>query len=150
MLSNQIKIISPKSKKDFKNYYYLRWLILRKGFDNNLKSAKDEFENNSKHVMASYNKKVIGVGRIHVLNNQSSQIRYMAVDNNYRGQGIGTLILSKLICLAILSRKKYIILHSREDTIAFYEKNGFILIKKSHLLYNKIQHYLMKKEIFRE
>ena len=109
MLSNQIKIVFPKSKKDFKNYYYLRWLILRKGFDNNIESSKDEFENNSEHIMASYNKKVIGVGRIHVLNNQSSQIRYMAVDNNYRGQGIGTLILSKLICLATLSRKKYII-----------------------------------------
>ena len=150
MLSNQIEIISPKSKKDFKNYYYLRWLILRKEFDNNLELSKDEFENSSKHIMVAYNKKVIGVGRIHALNNQSSQIRYMAVDNNYREHGIGTLILSKLISLATLSGKKYIILHSRENAIEFYEKNGFILIKKSHLLYNKIQHYLMKKEIFRD
>ena len=150
MLSNPIKIISPKSKTDFKNYYHLRWFILRKEFDSNIESSKDEFENISNHIMASYNKKIIGVGRMHTLNSESSQIRYMAVDNDYRRYGIGTLILSKLIDIATISGKKNIILHSRENAVKFYEKNDFVLIEKSHLLYNKIQHYLMKKEILQD
>ena len=97
--------------------------------------------------MAIYNQKVVGVGRIHKVNDENSQIRYMATDSKYRGFGIGSLILSKLIDIAILNKQKKVILHSRENAIEFYKKNDFILIKKSHLLFNKIQHYLMEKNL---
>tara|TARA_Y100000758_G_C16007172_1_gene406277 strand:- start:182 stop:625 length:444 start_codon:yes stop_codon:yes gene_type:complete len=147
MLIDDVKIKSPKTEKDFNNYYYLRWFVLRKDFGDNLESSKDELESNSSHIMALYKGKVIGVGRIHKVDNQSSQIRYMAIDCNYRRFGIGNLILLKLIKTAKLYNHKYIILHSRENAIDFYKKNNFILIKKSHLLYNKIQHYLMQKEL---
>ena len=97
--------------------------------------------------MAVYNQKVIGVGRIHKVDDKNSQIRYMAIDSNFRRLGIGNLILSELIRIARLEKQKYIILHSREKAIKFYKKNNFILIRKSHLLYDKIQHYLMQREL---
>jgi len=147
MLINKIEIKSPKTEKDFNDYYHLRWFILRKDFENNLESSKDELENNSSHVMAVYNQKVIGVGRIHKVDDKNSQIRYMAIDSNFRRLGIGNLILSELIRIARLEKQKYIILHSREKAIKFYKKNNFILIRKSHLLYDKIQHYLMQREL---
>ena len=147
MLIDKIQIKSPKTKKDFNNYYYLRWFVLRKEFEDDLEVCKDELENDSSHIMAVYNKKVLGVGRIHKIDTESSQIRYMAIDSNFRGFGIGNLILSELIKIARLEKKKYIILHSRENAVEFYKKNKFKLIKKTHLLYDKIQHYLMQKEL---
>jgi len=102
----QVNIQPPKTKKDFNDYYYLRWFVLRKDFEDNLESSKDELEGNSFHVMALYKGEVIGVGRIHKIDNQSSQIRYMAIDCNYRGFGIGNLILLKLIKNAKLYRLK--------------------------------------------
>ena len=150
MLIDRIRIKSPKTEEDFNSYYYLRWFILRKEFEDDLESSKDELDKDSSHTMAVNDRKVVGVGRIHKINDECSQIRYMATDSNYRGFGIGSLILSKLIDIAILDQQKDVILHSRENAIEFYKKNGFILIQKSHLLYNKIQHYLMKKELSKD
>jgi ribosomal protein S18 acetylase RimI-like enzyme len=42
---------------------------------------------------------------------------------------------------------KKIILHAREIALGFYEKLGYQLIEKSHLLFGEIQHYLMEKNI---
>tara|TARA_B100000686_G_C16548109_1_gene841031 strand:+ start:86 stop:529 length:444 start_codon:yes stop_codon:yes gene_type:complete len=147
MLINKIKIKSPKTEKEFNAYYYLRWFVLRKKFEKNIDSSKDELENCSSHIMAIYNQNVIGVGRIHKTDDKNSQIRYMAIDSNFRGFGVGNLILEKLIHIARLEKQKYVILHSREEAIGFYKKNNFRLIEKSHLLYNEIQHYLMQKDL---
>jgi ribosomal protein S18 acetylase RimI-like enzyme len=42
---------------------------------------------------------------------------------------------------------KKIILHAREVALGFYEKLGYQLVNKSHLLFDEIQHYLMEKSI---
>ena len=147
MLNKDITIISPATKKEFNNYYYFRWFYLRKEFSDNIALSKDELEDVSCHVMAMYKKKIIGVGRIHKVDNQISQIRYMAVDSSYQKIGVGSLILSHLIDVAISDKQDCIILHSREHAINFYKKNNFKIVKKSHLLYAKIQHFLMKREL---
>ena len=147
MLNKDITITSPVTKKEFNNYYYFRWFYLRKEFSDNIALSKDELEDVSYHVMAMYKKKIIGVGRMHKIDNQISQIRYMAVDSSYQKIGVGSLILSHLIDAAISDKQDCIILHSREHAIDFYKKNNFKIVKKSHLLYGKIQHFLMKREL---
>ena len=47
MLIDKIQIKSPKTKKDFNDYYYLRWFVLRKEFEDDLEVCKDELENDS-------------------------------------------------------------------------------------------------------
>ena len=143
----QIELKSPSTNNEINDYFYLRWYILRKEFSSKIESAKDELENQSYHVMALYKKEVVGVGRLHEKDKFTSQIRYMAVDTNCREKGIGTKILIKLINKAKSEGKKNIILHSRENAVNFYKKNGFSLIKKSHIIFNSIQHYLMEKAI---
>ena len=145
--SEQIELKSPSKNNEINDYFYLRWYILRKEFSSKIESAKDELENQSYHVMALYKKEVVGVGRLHTNDKLSSQIRYMAVDTNCRKKGIGTKILIKLINKAKSKGKKKVILHSRENAVDFYKKNGFSLIKKSHIIFNSIQHYLMEKAI---
>ena len=47
--------------------------------------------------MATNNKgKIIGVGRLHFVNIKESQIRYMAVDKNFRKKGVGNAIEMKV------------------------------------------------------
>jgi hypothetical protein len=36
-------------------------------------------------------------------------------------------------------------LQARENAVAFYERNGFHVVKPSFLLFNEIQHFLMEK-----
>ncbi len=57
-------------------------------------SARDIQERASYHVMATNNSSdIIGVGRLHFISSQKSQIRYMAVDQKYRRNGVGKEIL---------------------------------------------------------
>ena len=141
---------SPETNFEFECYYKLRWKILRKKFDNSIESAKDDLENESYHVMAIIEdlNQIIGVGRIHQIDNENVQIRFMAVDSKYRGLGVGTALLSHLILVARKKKEnKKIILHSRENAVLFYKNNGFKKIRKSHNLFNEIQHYYMIKNI---
>jgi predicted acetyltransferase len=41
---------------------------------------------------------------------------------------------------------KKTILHAREIALPFYEKLGYRITEKSHLLFGEIQHYLMNKD----
>ena len=141
-------INSPKSKSDFDSYYYLRWKILRKPHDQEIGSEKDSKELDSYHVMAStMNGELIGVGRIHKENNKKAQIRYMAVEEDYRKKHVGMLILDKLENYAIDESIESIYLNSRESALKFYIKNGYKIIKKSHVLFGNLQHWLMIKNI---
>ena len=50
--------------------------------------------------MATNNKgKIIGVGRLHFVNTKESQIRYMAVDKNFRKKGVGIQLFRILKCI---------------------------------------------------
>ena len=140
-----LEIRPPKTKKEWNDYYYLRWKILRSNFSDNIDSAKDEIEDSSFHIIAKdTNLKVLGVGRIHEIDRETSQIRYMAVDQKSRRNNIGTLILKYLINHSVEKKHKHIILQARENAINFYLKNGFELRQKTHILFGEVQHYLMK------
>ena len=146
-MSNNIKycIRVPETKIELDSYYRLRWEILRKPLGKSMDSTKDEFEKNSYHLIAITNKKIIiGVGRLHNINQKLAQIKYMAINKKFRGNGIGKKILLMLIRKASKDKITKIFLHSREEAISFYEKNNFKLIMKSHLLFNTIQHYYME------
>ncbi len=135
----------PETKEEWQEYYFLRWKILRSEFSDDIDSAKDDLEDNSYHI-AVFNEDsaILGVGRMHYIDIENAQIRYMAVDLSCRRQRVGTKILLNLIKNAKDYNKKFIILHARENAVNFYKNNGFELIKKTHLLFGKIQHYLMK------
>ena len=145
------KIQEPITKKEFEEYYLFRWTILRKPLGLSIPSVKDDLENESfHHIIKNENKKIIAVGRVHFINcenNDIGQIRYMAVEDKYQRMGLGAKILKSLEYKAIDSNIKKMILHARENAICFYENNGYLIKEKSHLLSNKIQHWLMYKNL---
>lgn len=142
-----MKITVPKTKEEFKEYYGLRWEILRKPWNRPKGSEKDDKEDSAHHIMAIENGKVIGVGRIHFNSEEEAQIRYMAVDPSFRGKNIGTQILKELERFAKENNAKRIVLNARKSAIGFYEKNNYKITEKAHTLFGSIEHYKMEKEL---
>ena len=90
---------------------------------------------------------VLGVCRLQLNSPEEAQLRFMAVKENTQGLGIG----KKLIAFAELEANEKgaskIILQSREIAVEFYKKCGYTVVKKSFLMWEEIQHYLMEKKL---
>jgi len=140
-------IKSPQTKQEFFDYFDLRWRILRAPWNQPKGSEQDELEGQAIHLIAVENEKIIGCGRAHFNNNEEAQIRYMAVEKDWQGKGIGKKILDELENKVIEKGAKKIILHARENVVNFYMRNGYKVVKPSHTLFGEIKHFLMMKEI---
>ncbi len=142
-----VRICEPQTSEEFDDYYELRWIVLRKPWKQPKGSEKDEFENNSTHIMACIGKEIVGVGRIHLKSKEKMQIRYMAVKEKYRSKGIGTLVLKELEKRAKNKQIKYIVLNARENALQFYIRNGYSIVGKGDTLFDNINHWIMQKDL---
>lgn len=143
----QIEIRSPQTPEEFEQYYNLRWALLRKPWKQPPGSEKDELEDHAIHRVAISDNRIVGVARLHKIDDNISQIRYMAVTTGFKNQGIGTALIKSIESAAKEISAKTIILHAREQAVKFYQENGYQVLSKSHLLYDEIQHYKMHKEL---
>ena len=141
-MKKNVEIIKPN-----KDYYKFRWEILRKPLNQEVGSEKDELEEESYHFALKNKNKFIAIGRLHKKSKIQGQIRFMAVIPDYQNQGIGALVLKAIEKKSKVIGLQEIILNARESVVPFYQKNGYKIEKKSHMLFGKIQHYLMKKSI---
>ena len=138
---------SPSSYQEWKEYFLFRYKILRKPIGLHRSTIRDKLEKISYHIMATNNKReIIGVGRLHFVNKKESQIRYMAVDKNFRKKGIGNAIVHKLEMHSIDSHRNNIILNARENAVIFYSKLGYVNIGKIDVGID-IKHFQMKKNL---
>lgn len=144
----KFSVKAPQSLSDFKKYYQLRWLILRKPWQQPLGSEQDELEAQACHRMiVDKNDEVVAVGRFHKTSQQQAQIRYMAVAENYQQQGLGKQIMLALEQAASEQGVKEISLNAREQAVAFYQNQGYKKIAFAHQLYGTINHFLMIKQL---
>ena len=140
----------PKTEKEFELYRDLRWRILRSPWNQPRGSEADELEAKAFPIMVCEVDGIpVGVGRVHFNSESEAQIRSMAVEENYRGKGIGSIVLEELENIAIEKGAKKIILHARNNAVKFYESNGYKVVKESHTLFSAIHHFLMQKTIER-
>jgi GNAT superfamily N-acetyltransferase len=140
-----LQIRSPKTEQEWQDYYQLRWRILRAPWQQD-GPARDENDDSSTHRMVyQTGGAVLAVGRLHRVDDGTGQIRYMAVDSSRQRMGFGTLLLLSLEDAAKDLGFVTVILQAREGAVPFYSKHGYAVVEKSFLLFNEIQHYLMKK-----
>ena len=144
-----MKIIEPTTSEEFKKYYNLRYEILRKPWKQPRGSEKDGGEKSSIHRMIIDEEAgdAIAVGRLQFNSIHEAQIRYMAVADDLQGKGLGSQIISALEDVARGEGIQRIILSARENALQFYKNNGYEIVKKTHLLFGDIQHWLMGKEL---
>jgi thioesterase domain-containing protein len=139
---------SPKTVQEFQQYYQLRWQVLRKPWQQKLGSEKDELEQDAIHLMIiDENLQVIAVGRLDKASQFSGRIRYMAVHPDKQGQGLGKLLIKALENRAQQLGITELTLKAREHAIAFYQRLGYAEQGFSHLLFDEIKHFSMKKSL---
>lgn len=143
-----LRVVEPSSSEQFESYYSLRYEVLRKPWKQPLGSERDESENEAVHAAIYHESgKCIAAGRLQKNNHLTGQIRFMAVDNNYRGLGLGKLIVGYLEQKAREMGLNCIILQARENAVPFYEAMNYSVKEKTFLLFGEIQHYLMEKSL---
>jgi ribosomal protein S18 acetylase RimI-like enzyme len=148
MTNSAFQVATPTTAQDFEKYFQLRWEVLRKPWNQQKGTEQDDLEHSCFHKMILFSSdRVVACGRLQLNNEVEAQIRYMAVDSDFQGKGLGSNVLEQLEAIAKENGIKYIVLQARENALSFYKNNGYYEIEKSFLLYGIIQHYLMRKEL---
>ncbi len=142
-----VEILPPKTKEDWDQYFRIRWETLRKPWNQPKGSEMDDSDDTSIHRMIVVDKKIVGVGRIHLNSEHEAQIRFMGVSDAYRKLNLGSKLLAELEGIAVQKNAQKVILHSRDYAVPFYESNDYKIVKKTYLLFDEIQHYLMEKTL---
>lgn len=135
----------PETPEEIEQYFEMRWRILRAPWGEPKGSEIDDMEDQSFHIMVTDKNRVVGIGRLQFNSDDEAQIRYMAVEPDFEGQGIGKQIINALERYAIDNTAETIVLDAREPVVGFYEKLGYKIIEPSYLLFGSIQHYRMRK-----
>lgn len=142
------QVIEPQTKEELANYYFLRWQLLRQPWDQPLGSEQDLDESHAIHAMVTDKRgHVVGVGRLHQVDEQTGQIRYMAVTEAHRGLGIGTAILTYLENRARALHLSKLVLNARDTSLPFYLRQGYRVVARGHTLYNSIHHQILNKSL---
>ena len=139
---------APKTAEEFSQYYHLRWQSLRKPWQQALGSEQDTQESYAIHRMIIDEKaKVIAVGRLEKITEHQGKIRFMAVDENHQGQGLGQRIIKSLEHKASQLGMTEICLHARHQAVDFYQSLGYENQGYSHTLFDEIKHDRMMKKL---
>ncbi|MCJ8321111.1 MAG: bifunctional GNAT family N-acetyltransferase/hotdog fold thioesterase [Colwellia sp.] len=146
-MNKSITLQAPQSAQELQDYYQFRWKMLRQPWHQPLGSEQDSLEQQACHRMIVINEQVVAVGRLHKSNQTNGQIRYMAVNENIQGQGLGKKIVKALEQEASKQGVTEITLKARESAVSFYEKLGYEVQGFSHLLYDEIRHITMTKTL---
>ena len=143
-----MEVTEPRSPEDFENYYRLRWEVLRKpwGWERGSELADDEDQ--CVHAMI-YDEKgeAVAVCRLQMNSAEEAQLRFMGVRDDQQGKGLGRIIIRYLENKAREKGATRMILQARDNAVDFYKKQDYTIVERSHLMWGKIQHYLMKKKL---
>jgi ribosomal protein S18 acetylase RimI-like enzyme len=144
----KIEIRSPQDQSEWDAYYAIRYDELRKPWGQAPGTEKDDKEAQALHYALFSNKRIAGVLRVDKTDlPHTLQFRFMAVSQKYQGLGFGELLMLHAEQEAKMLHTERILLHAREIALGFYEKLGYRIVSKSHLLFGEIQHFLMEKHL---
>ncbi len=141
-------IVEPASPGEFEQYYALRWKILREPWQQPRGSERDPQDEDSTHLMLVDDRhRITGVGRLHFNTIREAQIRYMAIDIMHQRKGLGSRLLEALESRARELGAARIVLDAREAALGFYRKHGYAVQGEGHVLFERIAHVRMVKQL---
>lgn len=122
-----IKIVSPKTREEFKAYYDLRYKELREPWGLQKGTEKDDYEPISQHFMAvdDVTKRIIGVVKLMEKETGVGWFSHMAVASGFQGKGVGKQLL--VFVEGEAKREGYKILGcmARLNTTEYFKKEGY-------------------------
>lgn len=143
----KVEIRSPKSDKEWEEYYDLRYRVLRQPWNQPRGSERNDGDETGLHFALFESGKIQAIARLDQSGPTEAQVRFVAVEFNEQGRGFGRLIMGACERVAYERGDLKMILHAREVALDFYKRLDYKLIEKSHLLFGEIQHYLMEKDL---
>lgn len=135
--------------EDYEQTLYLRHEVLRRPWGRSIAEDDLDHEANDLLIGAFAGEKLVGLGTLVWLEDDAAQARYMAIDEAYRQEGIGSRILETLENAAREAGKSKMILNAREKAIPFYEKHGYSLTGELKVPpFIPIPHAMMEKNLY--
>jgi N-acetylglutamate synthase-like GNAT family acetyltransferase len=122
-----IKIVSPKTRDEFKAYYDLRYKVLRDPWGLQRGTEKDDYEPISRHFMAIDDQtgQIVGVIKLMEKDPGVGWFSHMAVIPEYQKKGIGKMLLKFIEDEARKEGYKVLGCMSRLNTTDFFEEAGY-------------------------
>lgn len=122
-----IQIKSPLTREDFKNYYDLRYKILRQPWGQPRGTEKDDYEPISQHFMAidDASGELLGVVKLFEKEPGVAWFSHLAVASSHQKKGIGKLLLAHVEDLARGQGYQIIGCMSRLNTTEYFSRAGY-------------------------
>ncbi len=139
----------PRGAQEWQRYYALRWQILRAPWQIAGPQRESDDDSSTHRMLSAPGGAALAVGRLHRVNEDTGQIRFMAVAAGEQRKGYGTLLLHSLETAARELGLHWLMLQAREQAVPFYQRHGYEVREKTFLLFDEIQHYLMRKQLRR-
>ena len=144
----EVTLVEPRSDIDWKQYFDLRWRVLRAPWQQPKGSEQDDREADSVHLMLCDAARMpLAVGRLHLNTPLEAQVRFMAVDPTATRQGLGTILLAALESRGAQMGAQSIVLNAREQAIPFYRKHGYAVTGEARAMFGSVLHVRMAKEV---
>lgn len=141
-----VEIREPETSSEWEAYFGLRNRVLRQPWG--IPGERDPDDEGSLHLAAfAGDGAILATGRLVWKADGVAQVRSMAVDEAWRGRGLGRQILLRLEEAAHAAGVNTIILHARELAVPFYERCGYHKVELSFLFAGQIQHTLMSRDL---
>ena len=111
--------------REYDQMVQLRHQILRQPLGLNFSKEELEREKDNILIGAFDEDQMLGCCMLTPVDNETLQVRQMAVNNNLQGKGIGASIMAFAENLSRDKGFKKLVMHARDTAIGFYEKFGF-------------------------
>jgi len=138
-----VKIIDHGSR-EYKQMVDLRYNMLRRPLGLTFSEEELEAEKNNIHIGCFDDDKLEGCCMLVSKDNDTVQLRQMAVISGLQGKGIGRVLMQFAENIARDRGYKKLIMHARKTAMGFYEKLGYRKTGNEFLEVT-IPHYAMEK-----
>ncbi len=144
-----IVIKHPVTRDEFKEYYHLRFEVLRKPWGQPKGTEKDDYEPISQHFMAlnQADGKIVGVVKLFEKEPGIGWFSHLAVAHGYQHLGVGKQLMAAVEDAARESGYTILGCMSRLNTTAYFEKLGFAITGLPDHYFGTIQVAWMEKKL---
>lgn len=143
-----VTVKAPETASEWEKYFEIRYKTLREEWGQPIGSEHLADDHNAVHALAFDDKNnPVGVCRMHFNSPTETQIRMMGVMPGIRTGGVGTALMQYFEKMAKVQGAKKMVLDARDYAIPFYEKNGYKVVKQTHVLWGLIPHFWMEKKL---
>lgn len=142
-----MEIRTPHTDAEWEQYYDLRYRILRAPLGKERGSERNDGDTGGIHFAAYANGQLLAVARLDRVDATTCQVRFVAVETNLQGTGIGKKLMEAVERRGTAEGYARLVLHARDYALPFYEKLGYRLLGASYKLFGVLQHYEMDKEL---